>query len=253
MTYLAQSSIMASLKQFVEDTTTPPASIGASWGGGFYAGTIKVGGIDYYLVLAPKASGEALNIRWQSLPVYSVSGTHTLNDGYAATQAMVSAGDSTVFPAAHFCRDLRIGGYYDWYMPSRDELELCYRNFKPTTFDNVTTTRFKSAISYPEGDSASTQHGVNLNSVPQGAAYTATVPAQTSLTQFRLPSGSERFDPIHYWSSTEFSNNSAWIQKFAFPSPLTFQTGAQEGNGKDSSENYHVRAVRRVRVDVNSR
>ena len=41
-------------------------------------------------------------------------------------------------PAAQFCEGLTIGGFSDWYMPARNELEICYYNLKPTTQNNNT-------------------------------------------------------------------------------------------------------------------
>jgi hypothetical protein len=45
---------------------------------------------------------------------------------------MVADGSATVYPSAHFCNNLTVGGFTDWYMPAKNELEVCYYNLKPT-------------------------------------------------------------------------------------------------------------------------
>ena len=70
-------------------------------------------------------------------------------------------------------------------MPAVDELELCYRAFKPTTEANYTT-------SITRNDTGSTPCGTNPNSDPTGAAYTSSVPGQTSVVAFRS-GGAEAF------------------------------------------------------------
>jgi len=46
--------------------TPPPTVIGQAYGGGFYAGKINVSGTQYYLIVAPKASGENSSRTWGS-------------------------------------------------------------------------------------------------------------------------------------------------------------------------------------------
>ena len=208
--------------------------IGAAFQGGFYAGKIVQDGTTYFLIVAPKESGENSSKQWKTANTAGPTATQTLNNGPAASAAMNSAS----YPAAQFCEGLSIGGYTDWYLPSRDELELCYRNLKPTTAANVTSARNKSSITYPEGDDASGDTmGINRNSSPTGAAYTSSVPAQTSVTAFKS-GGSEAFAAGDYWSSSEYSATFAWFQYFG--------NGFQNIPGKNASA--YVRAVRRVAV-----
>jgi hypothetical protein len=99
-------------------------------------------------------------------------------------------------PAAHFCNNLSIGGQTDWYMPAKNELEVCYFNLKPTTTSNNTSV------------------GINPNAVPARASnYTSGNPAQTSAAAFQT-GGAEAFDYGRYWSSTEFSATNARCQYF---------------------------------------
>ena len=211
-----------------------PTTIGEAYGGGYYAGKIVQGGSTYYLIVAPKSSGENSSKQWKTTNDVGPSATITLNNGPAASASM----DSASYPAARFCEGLSIGGYTDWYLPSRDELELCYRNLKPTTTANNTSARSKSSYTYPEGDDVSGDTmGINRNSDPTGAAYTSSVPAQTSVTLFQT-GNSEAFAADYYWSSSEYSATGAWFQ--------TFDGGSQANPLKNDS--YYVRAVRRLPV-----
>jgi hypothetical protein len=212
---------------------TVPTVFGQSYGGGYYAGQIKQNNITYYLIVAPKATGQT-NMQVKTSATASPSATITLNNGPAASASMNSA----EYPAAQFCEGLSIDGFTDWYMPARDELELCYRNLKPRANNNVPDVREKSSYTYPEGnDVAGNGIGVNLNSVPQGAAYTTTNPAQTSAVIFQ-EGNSEAFEISNYWSSSEFSSTDNWRQSFV--------NGYQFNSVKNGS--WFVRAVRRVPV-----
>ena len=88
----------------------------------------------------------------------------------------IMAGCATAGIAARLCGDLVEGGYSDWYLPSKDELNKLY-----------------------------------LNKVAIGG-----------------------FAGINYWSSSEFSNNIAWVQFFLNGS-IT---------GRDKSNSIYVRAIR---------
>lgn len=212
-----------------------PSEIGQAFGGGFYAGNIVEGGVEYYVIVAPKASGEATSSQFKTTNTASPDATQTLNNGPAATAAMVSAGSH---PAAAFCAALSIGGFSDWYLPARDELELAYRNLKPTTGANATSNRSFSGITYPEGnDLSSDTQGINRNSNPTGAAYTTGNPAQTSVVSFQA-GGTEAFAAVKYWSSTEFGSTFGWGTRL--------NDGVSGDTSKTDAE--YVRAIRRVAV-----
>ncbi len=198
----------------------------------------------YRVIVAPKASGEHAGIALKNANTALPTACQTLAEGLRATQSMRDADTSTVYPAAHWARGLNIGGRTDWYIPARDELELCWRNLKPTTTANYVAANRPTAASFnyanngSYGDAANT-HGTNNNSSPTGAAYTASVPGQTAATAFRT-GGAEayEFGSAYYWSSSDYNASYAWFQNWGSSYP-----GTQDGNGKTNT--YRVRAIRR--------
>jgi len=198
----------------------PVPIIGSAFGGGFFAGQISTAGnsiADYNLVVGPVASAQS-TLQWKTTST-TTAGTTSVINGPANSTAM----DNASHPAAQFCEGLTVGGQTDWYMPAKNELEVCYYNLKPTTTSNNTSS------------------GANTNAVPsRGSNYTAGTPAQTSATDFQTPSGAEKFTSSNYWSSTEASASYAWIQNFF--------DGPQSTYGNKSSPSRLVRAVRRVAV-----
>ena len=198
--------------------TFDPSSVGLPYGGGYYAGKIVTGGVTYALIVAPKAQGgENTSLAWKTYPS-TTTGTTSINDGLANTNAMIAAGASA-HPAANFCNNLSINGHNDWYLPAKDELEILYRYLKPTTNSNNTGS------------------GANTSSVPTTSNYTSKSPAQTSVTIFRT-GNSEAFDQNYYWASTEYSSTNGWRQ--------TFTIGSQNFNGKTATS--YVRGVRRIAI-----
>ena len=199
------------------NSATPAMQVGDAFGGGFFAGQISTAGnsiADYNLVVGPVASAQS-TLQWKTANT-STTGTSSVIDGPANSAAMNDASH----PAAQFCEGLNVGGQTDWYMPAKNELEVCYYNLKPTTTSNNTSS------------------GINANSVPARASnYTTGTPAQTSATDFKN-TGAEDFAAANYWCSTEYSASFGRYQ--------TFSAGNQTYQSKTGSDN--VRAIRRVAV-----
>jgi hypothetical protein len=168
--------------------------IGTAMGGGFYAGRIRIDGQLYALVVAPKAEGQHDDTVWGQYG-RDVPGAKSYYDGLANTNAMAEAGSKL----AQWARSLRISGCDDWYLPSQDELEIIYRNLKPTK----------------ETNSQYMRSGMNLSAIEPTRPYTPTEPAQTQAEAFQS-GGAEAFDDVWYWSSTQHASSSyyAWSQRF---------------------------------------
>ena len=123
-----------------------PAVIGEAFGGGYFAGYISHtadGNPTHALIVAPRATGATgtgytltTNLQWKTADT-TTAGTTSDFDGAANTAAMVTAG-ITDHPAANFCVGLSIGGFTDWYLPARYELNIAYFNLKPNTGANNT-------------------------------------------------------------------------------------------------------------------
>ena len=196
-----------------------PPIIGQAYGGGFYAGKINVSGTQYYLIVAPKSTGENSARTWG--PTGVTTGITSVIAGPTNSSALAALGSS--YQAATFCEGLNINGYSDWYLPAKNELEVLYYFLKPTT------------------DANSAAMGYNANAVspePISTSYTSGSPAQTSAGIGFRTGETNAFASSEYWSSTESGSFDAWEQRFT--------TGLQPFNGKGLS--FYVRAVRRIAV-----
>ena len=198
-------------------------AIGAAYEGGFFAGTISHTAnsvATHALIVAPAATGASgtgytitTNLQWKTTNT-DTAGTTSSFDGAANSANMNNASH----PAAQFCEGLSIGGYTDWYLPARDELDIAYENLKPGTTSN------------------STSYGINPYSVPERTVNrTAGAPAQTSIAAFQT-GGAEAFVAAYHWSSTELFSTYARL--------LNFNDGGQGFDDKTST--YRVRAFRKL-------
>lgn len=223
--------------QSIQPSGSVPTIPGTPFGGGFYAGRIAVDGNTYALIVAPKAEGEHAGAVWKTNWRRTTPGAQSLNDGLANTEAMLKAGGH---PVADWARGLRIAGFDDWYLPARDELEVLYRNLKPTGLENWVYASRCARWSVEPGRYTGVDgngNGHNASSEPPGAAYTEDSPDQTAAEAFRQD-GAEAFDHRWYWSSTEFDSAYAWFQ--------TFVDGSQIGGGKNLD--LGARAARKVLI-----
>lgn len=213
----------------ITPTQPIPAVIGEPFGGGFFAGYISHtadGNPTHALIVAPRATGATGTgytlttlLNWK-IANTSTAGTTSNFDGAANTAAIVTAGIAN-HPAANFCKNLSIGGFTDWYLPARYELDIAYFNLKPDTTANDTSW------------------GSNIYSVPQrNSNWAATYPAQTPLTAFNT--SAEAFVDGNHWTSTEFSAQRVWW--------LTFSNGSQDVPEKNQGtiSTIRVRAFRRI-------
>jgi hypothetical protein len=204
-----------------------PAVIGEEFGGGYFAGYISHtadGNPTHALIVAPKETGATgtgytltTDLAWKTATT-ATAGTTSDFDGAVNTAAMVTAGIAD-HPAAEFCVNLSIGGFTDWYLPSRYELDIAYFNLKPGTASN------------------NTSWGINIYSVPKrDINNTTTYPTQTNLTAWQATAGSQAFVAGVHWSSAESNASSAWLVNLA--------SGNQNANFK--TLNFRVRAFRKL-------
>ena len=209
----------------ITPTQPIPAVIGEPFGGGYFAGYISHtadGNPTHALIVAPRLEGATggsytltTGLRWKTLN-NTTADTASDFDGAANTAAIVTA-DIAIHPAANFCVGLSIGGFTDWYLPARYELDIAYFNLKPDTTTNDTS------------------YGSNIYSVPRRTTNnTATYPTQTALTAFNT--SAEAFNAGAHKSSTEINASKGWS--------LSFSSGFQPTSTKTNPG--HVRAFRRI-------
>ncbi|MGE0289658.1 MAG: DUF1566 domain-containing protein [Bradyrhizobium sp.] len=169
-------------------------AIGEPHEGGYFGGRIRIGDQVFAIIVAPKAEGQHKDCAWNR-NTRQVEGALSYCDGLANTRAMAEAGSKL----AQWAQGLDIDGYTDWYLPSQDELEVLYRNLKPTTNQNWCYAR----------------SGINLNAEPPTPPYSPDLPAQTGAEMFRA-GADQAFDETWYWSSTQHVSHSdyAWAQYF---------------------------------------
>ncbi|MFA6204428.1 MAG: DUF1566 domain-containing protein [Gallionella sp.] len=196
----------------ITETTLP--AIGTPMPGGFFAGAYLLNGQRRALIVSTKKIGISLKGAWHEEEI-DVPGANSYNDGMANTLAMAEAGSGL----ARTTLDFEIDGQKDFYIPSQDELEICYRAFKPTTEQNWCYAR----------------SGINLSAAVPTYPYTPDFPVQTLLDAFKK-GGEEAFEEDWYWTSTQHAANSsyAWCQNF--------YNGDQNVNNKSSE--CRARAVR---------
>lgn len=211
----------------VSNSITPALNLGDSYAGGYYAGKISINGdgvATHLLIVAPKATGQASGKTFGNYGTDTGFKSRINGPSNSAGEAALGAGNT----AAVFCENLTIGGYSDWYMPAINELEVLYYYFKPSSSSNY----------------AGGTNGANPNAVapePINTKYTASAPAQTSITPFN---STEAFDfnttdaSKFYLTSTDLSSGNSWL--------ISFNNGQQDYGGK--LNNYYVRAVRRIPI-----
>jgi hypothetical protein len=102
----------------------PPTTRGQVYAGGYYIGVINAGVGSYYVSISPNASGCINACQWKTTRT-TTAGTTSLVDGYSNTWGPM---DNATHPAGNFCATRSIGGYADWYLPAKDELNTMYVN-----------------------------------------------------------------------------------------------------------------------------
>lgn len=168
-----------------------PTTFGQFCYGGYYTGTIS-SPANYFLIVAPNATGCAC-CQWM-WPTTHLTGncsnpTCNNNNGYWNTYTYLN---TQFYPAGNWTATRSIGGFSDWYLPAKNELNVLY---------------------------------TNKGSMPAGECYAE----------------------MYYWSSTEYSFNTAYVQIMGGPgSSATWRKGGTDPYSYAPIGKYGVRAVRRV-------
>ena len=183
--------------------------------GGTFSAPIPNGVATHNIVVSPLATGGG-TMQWKTSNTISTNPDGY--DGYANSVALYTAGHT----AAIFCRDLTIGGYTDWYLPSMQEIEILYWNLKPTTAGHNSTIWPYNNIAVPNRVSLSTYD---------------THPGQTTAALFQS-GGAQAFAADNHWTSNNWGDT--WGRY------TSFSDGFAWGATKTTSN--PVRAIRKVVV-----
>lgn len=170
-----------------------PTRIGQVFRGGTFAGFVRVNNHINAIIVAPKS---AESVTGESCPSLT---TTTPNDGYFNTHS-TPLSNNTV---QKYCVELVCNEFQDWYLPSRDELVLCFINLRSTEKTDDSINEFREVNTL----------------VP---ATTVSAPLKPSVVTSYSKVGIERFDKCSYRSSTEVEHNHAWSVGFgaAFNYPV---------------------------------
>jgi hypothetical protein len=167
----------------------------------------------------------------------------TLNDGWSNTVRLYERAGTSYTSIYRTARLLNIGGYTDWYVPSIAELDVCYRNLKPTAAAN--------SVSSTSGFTGGPL-GYNPYAVPEGAAYTSSNPRMTTNPLF-ADGGSEAFligagfaENMHYTSSQNTTVDAEGVE-IVEPFTKRMDNGADGRRPIDDTRPY-TRVIRRVPV-----
>lgn len=105
-----------------EEYFTTPFAIGAHYGGGiiFYIDSTGVHG------LIAALSDQSNAVQWYNGSYITTGATATtVGSGLTNTNLIIAAQGTGTY-AASVCRDYEGGGFNDWFLPSKDELNLLY-------------------------------------------------------------------------------------------------------------------------------
>jgi len=106
-------------------------SIGSEYEGGILAYILLPDdpgydpGVKHGLIAA--IDSQRSEISWGCSGIATGGTSTSLGTGHANTLAILNGCSETVI-AARYCNDLVTGGYDDWYLPSRDELDKLYKS-----------------------------------------------------------------------------------------------------------------------------
>jgi len=210
-----------------------PSTIGQFYQGGYYAGQIyyEDTGVQYYLLVAPKASGESQQVLGPMNNTVPIGQSRVAGplyyDGYNATHN----NNNSTWPAFQWARSLNINGYTDWYIPSIMEFDIIAYHLSPGRSSSYGDWFVPSYAGYGVSNRnpyARVPSAATLNS----SSYYDT----TSVAAFQT-SGAQKFESSQYWSTTK-EDSVAYA--------ISFPLGRL--NGVFANNSLYTRAIRRVAV-----
>jgi hypothetical protein len=119
-----QIKLTSSWKNTIGGDVNDPLAIGDTHQGGI---VFYLDGNGGGLIAAPSDQPSAT---WGCYGQTIAGTSSAVGTGAANTTAIVSGCSETAI-AARICADLILGGYTDWFLPSKDELNLMYENIGP--------------------------------------------------------------------------------------------------------------------------
>lgn len=139
---------------YVRAYTTNEAGTGygneISFNSGYVMGSSQEGGLVFYndgnghgLVCA--ATDQGIHVTW-GCEGTAISGADGTVIGTGAQNTIdIEIGCTTAGTAADICANLVLGGYSDWFLPSKDELNLMYVNLKTQSLGGFGTANYWSS------------------------------------------------------------------------------------------------------------
>lgn len=101
-----------------------PGALGSVYQGGYYTGVVDIGGgVCYYMILSPNATGCAC-CQWKTTNTGTAATCSTTN-GYLNTRPAM---ENATHPAGNWTATRSINGYSDWYLPAISETGTMFTN-----------------------------------------------------------------------------------------------------------------------------
>jgi hypothetical protein len=140
-TYYARSYAVTenNISAYGNEVSFTTLSVGQAGPGGgivFFNKGNTIGGWQY-LETAASTNNDSTGLTWGCYGT-SIGTQVTVGSGESNTSFIVAGCNETSF-AAKICNDLVLGGQTDWFLPSRDELNLMYKNLHTNNQGNFST------------------------------------------------------------------------------------------------------------------
>jgi hypothetical protein len=143
---MSSTQITTKLSQTIPTRQAALIAVGESYCGGiiFYVDSTKKHGLI-------AAGNQMLYAKWGCYGKVIGTTSTAVGAGQANTLAIINTCDSTNI-AARVCNDLVLNGYSDWFLPSKGELELLYKN--KALFRGIKTDYYWSSTEVDDGKAA---------------------------------------------------------------------------------------------------